>query len=423
MKPVGADDYFEVRQLSLVSDVDRLSLSDLYLPLIGAHAFAIYNAFLLETKTKGLRLHEDLFLKLGLTPGQFEQAMPALEAMALIRTFYRHENGVHVFVYCLYAPLTPSEFFDDVLFCGTLKRTIGEERTNVLMQKYLLSEEPKGYQDISTGFVSYFRPDFDDPAYDQQPLDNIGGHNTGRIKIQFDPRRFYGPFLSLGYKEGCLSKDELMKIERLAALYAVDSEVLGQMAVDCFFTSRPKGSRIDFRELERKCQYTLSFRFIRRQEKAEKSQISGESIDANHLRIMDTLNPTEYLKYLQNRHKPGESDLKLIAHLALDLGLPDPVINAILWVTLRRHNDSLPYSYADKVGSALARVGCKTARDAMDYLLSAWPAESDRYRAKSTKDVSDSAVQEEKVNEDETEEENKEDLDALFAEIYASKGK
>lgn len=420
MKPVGADDYFEVRQLSLVSDVDRLSLSDLYLPLIGAHGFAIYNALLLEAKAKGLRLHEDLFLKLGLTPGQFEQAMPALEAMALVRTFYRHENGVHVFVYCLYAPLTPKEFFDDVLFCGTLKRTIGEKKTSVLMQKYQLGEEPKGYEDISTGFVSYFRPDFDDPAYDQQPLDNIGGHNTGRIKIQFDPRRFFGPFLELGYGDGCLTDDELKKIERLSALYAVDSRALGEMAVDCFYSSRPRGSRIDFRQLEKNCQYTLSFRFIRRQEKAEKSEISGESIDANHLRVMDMLNPTEYLKYLQNRHQPGESDLKLIAHLALDLGLPDPVINAILWVTIRRHHDSLPYAYADKIGSALARVGCKTARDAMDYLLSDRATESGSYKAKPTEDTSDSTNQKE-TSEEEGEETSKEDLDAMMAEFYASK--
>lgn len=420
MKPVGADDYFEVRQLSLVSDVDRLSLSDLYLPLIGAHGFALYFSLLLEANIKGLRPHENLFLKLGLTPGQFEQAMSALEAVGLVRTYHQEDKGIHVFVYCLFAPLTPEEFFDDVLFSGTLKRTIGEKEANALMKKYLLPQEPEGYEEISMGFVSYFHPDYDDPVYRQKNPDHIGGHLSGRIKTSFDPRKFYAPFLSLGYSENCLSEAELKKVERLSALYVLDSETLGSMAVECFYAHRKVGFRLDFKALEAKCRESLSFPYLHQQEKSEPSQVSSDTVGAKLIKYMDQVSPVEFLTYLQNGHKPGDSDLKLIRHLAIDLGLPNSVINALIWVTLQRNGNSLPYAYADKVGSALLRVGCKTARDAMDYL-------STKKGGKKTSSLETKPVDEPKEKENEekkAEEEDEEDLDTLLQELYASeKGK
>ena len=42
MKNCGANDFFEVRKQALPSSLFMNAMSDLYLPLIGANAFAAY---------------------------------------------------------------------------------------------------------------------------------------------------------------------------------------------------------------------------------------------------------------------------------------------------------------------------------------------------------------------------------------------
>jgi replication initiation and membrane attachment protein len=163
MKDVGLDDFYEVRVMGLVSDVDRLSLVDLYEPLIGARALAVYLT-LLEDPTRldgGLTLtHDKLFVKLLLSPGEFFKAMEALEATGLAKTFYKEGNGLHYFIYCLYSPKDPHEFFDDVLFVGTLKKYLGVEAVDALAKKYQTSRPVEGFrrrQQILRGFL---RPRF-----------------------------------------------------------------------------------------------------------------------------------------------------------------------------------------------------------------------------------------------------------------------
>ena len=79
MKNCGANDFFEVRKQALPSSLFMNAMSDLYLPLIGANAFAAYFALWGEGKTPSTHAH--LLQKLQLSPGQFYQAMLPLEAM------------------------------------------------------------------------------------------------------------------------------------------------------------------------------------------------------------------------------------------------------------------------------------------------------------------------------------------------------
>ena len=366
MKRLGASDLFEVRKGGTFSSSSLLAMGELYLPLVGPSAFALYFALLGEGKKTSS--HERLFQKVQLSPGDFYKAMLPLEAVGLVRTFYREEGAIHYFIYLLCPPLEPSSFLQDILFRGTLVKCLGEEAVKALEKKYLVEGEKgaEGFEEVSESFPSYFSPDLNDPVFGAN-----SGVKSGKRKIDlgFDYREFASSFEGRGPKASTLAEGEIEKIARLSALYCLPSSTIGEFAADAYRGYEGKGKRIDFPSLEKACRDSLPFPYLH-QEASSKSQISSDSIDANLLKAMDSLPPTKFLSYLQKGHKPASSDLKILNHLANDLGLADPAINVLLWFTLQRNDNELPYGYCDKVGASLIRQGCSNSRDAWEYLTS-----------------------------------------------------
>lgn len=413
MRSVGANDFYEVRPSSLFSSLDHLSLTDLYLPLIGPFAHSIYLA-LLQDKTASLRgasTHEGLFNKLNLTPGQFERAMEALEAVGLVRTYLQESPNEKYFVYVIFAPLDPKQFFNDILFKGMLEKRIGPEESKRLMKKYQLPSLPEGMEEVSASFVTFFSPDFDDPVFMKKGLSDIGGHDAGKVKTSFDPSLFGKKLSELGIDASTLSKQEMSKIERLSALYYLSSEVIAELVVDCYQGYKGMGKRVDFSTLDNKCRESLSLPYLH-QEEAKKSPVHGDGAWANMIRIMDKLTPIDFLKRLQKGHKPAQSDLKLVNHLAVDMGLPDPVINYLLFYVLQSNNQILSYAYTEKIAASLMRAGCKTSRDALDYLGN--KKEKSKKKKIEEAEIKETSPQVEIKEEDEDEESLDDMLDALF---------
>jgi len=371
MKDVGLDDFYEVRKMGMVSDVDRLSLIDLYQPLIGARSSAIYLT-LLEDPTKddgGLTLtHDKLFAKLVVSAGEFVKSIEALEAVGLVKTFWKEGNGVRYFIYCLYSPKDPKEFFDDVLFVGTLKKYLGKDAFEILAKKYQTSKPVQGFEDVSASFASYFNPDFDDPIYRGKLRYEASGHQASRVKTDFDFGEFVKVLLSNGIKDEELSKAEKSRIEKLAALYSLDGTTMGDIVARRYTIANPVGRRADFRLIEDDCRNSLRFPYLHKASLANKSAITSDTNMAKKIKLMDGISPSNWLTLLQNGHKPADSDLKIVQALSLDLGLPDPVVNALVDFVLQKNDNILSKAYIEKVGAALAREGVKTSLDAIDYL-------------------------------------------------------
>jgi len=396
MKDVGLDDFYEVRVMGLVSDVDRLSLVDLYEPLIGARALAVYLT-LLEDPTRldgGLTLtHDKLFVKLLLSPGEFFKAMEALEATGLAKTFYKEGNGLHYFIYCLYSPKDPHEFFDDVLFVGTLKKYLGVEAVDALAKKYQTSRPVEGFEDVSKSFVDFYAPDFDDPIFQSKNLTySASGHHVSRVKTDFNYNEFIRALGQALIEEKDLSKAEIVHSEKLAALYNLDAASVGSIVSAHFSRSNGLGRRCDFHAIEAECRASLNFPYLHRAPTAAKSAVTSDTNLAKKIRLMDEMPPASWLAVLQNGHKPADSDLKILESLSLNLGLPNPVINALVDFVLQKNDNILSKAYIEKIGAALAREGVKTSLDAMDYLKRInSKLSSKKYGGDTPKETSDAA--------------------------------
>jgi replication initiation and membrane attachment protein len=373
MVELSPSDLFEIRQESLFSSRDEDYLFDLYSPLVGAKASAFYLA-MLHLEQGVTYSHEDFLSRGQSSIGEFVSALPALEAVGLVATYFKKGEKFNYFVYCLYAPKTPKEFFDNILFIGTLRKYLDNDKINALAKKYSLLPPPEGFSNVSESFRAYFSPNLNDPSYQQGTLSS-GGRSSGSISTGFDKNAFLRSLLSLDprFNEGSFSKEEMIKIARLAALYSYSEEAMAGFCKDHYDFAASFGSRLDFDGLEQEAQDHLSFTHLHSEGSNVNSSgetLHGDGAVASVVRSMDKLTPTDYLSRLQHGNKPAPADLRLLHELVVDMGLSQGACNALILYMMVNNNGILSKSYMEKIAGGMVRANLSNALDAMNYLTS-----------------------------------------------------
>ena len=364
MKPVSMLDYYQTKRCYGASSMDLATLTDFYLPLIGPKGFAAYLA--LTRDDASAHLHKTLLPCLNLTPGEFEDAIASCEAVGLIRTFVKEDSGANLFVYCLYAPLHAVEFSADIMLSGTLKGKIGVEGFERLFARHQGENAVDDMEEVSVSFPEYFKPSYDATYYLGKPKDR---RSLGKATVRtgFDRVSFCRHIEALGLRKNALSDNELDEVEKLATLYSLNEPTMADLAYDCLRINAPIGRKLDVSALANKASAAMPFTYLRK-EKGEDSGVKSDTILAQKVRLMDEMPPARYLSILQNGHKPASSDLKLVERLSLQIGLPDPCVNALVEWVLTKNDNVLNAAYCEKIAAAMVREGCRSARDAMDYL-------------------------------------------------------
>lgn len=407
MKPISSQDYFQSRRCYGEVSLDIASLTDFYLPLVGSNAFSTYLA--LSREGEKTFTHKDLVDLLGLTLGELEIAIGRLEAVGLIRTFFQAEGKTRLFVYCLYAPLHASEFNADIMLSGTLKGKLGEETYANLLSRHSGKEGLADMEEISASFPEVFKPTYDAKYYlSSANRDSISG--KANPKTGFDKVAFLSRIEGMGLRKGALSEDELRDVEKIAALYRLNENTMAELVYGCLRTNAPIGKKLDREALSRVAANAMPFDYLKK-EKGASSGVKPVNSLAKKVVMMDELPPARFLSYRQGGHKPASADLKLIERLSLEIGLPDPCINALLDYVLETKDNQLPSAYCEKLAASLVREGCRSARDAMDYLT--------RSRRKRKKPIDDDPQPIEETPEAETPAPTPKDAASIDAELEA----
>ena len=378
MDYISEKDYYETRPASLISDIDREVLSELYQPLIGHKSVGIFLS-LFHEKMKASEIdtfdHAHLFDKMQMSAGEFFTARRALEAVGLLRTFFKEEGGIRYYIYVLYAPKSPREFFDDVLFKGLLIKYVGEKEAKRLALSYKVDFQTKGFDDITSSFVETFHPDYDSPVFRKDLKVEVKGRKSGRIDTSFDFDDFFSALDKNGQiKREVLTKKDLKEIERLAALFSLDELTMAEIVVDAYDPDN-KAQRINFQRVSDRAKEEVKFPFFHRKSKGEKTHVTSDSELASKIKLMDAMAPGEYLRIKQNNTAPSRSDLDIVDDLSKNFGFSHGVINALIDYVLAKNKNVLSRRYIEKIASSLARESVTTAIDTMNYLIkinSAW---------------------------------------------------
>ena len=371
MEYVSPADFYEIRLASIVSNVDKDVLVELYQPLIGAAATMLYLTLLKQRRNDdedSLYLTEQLINITQFAPGMVLSARHMLEAVGLLRTYQKRNSDGRYFIYVLYSPKSPKDFFDDVLFKGLLIQYVGEKETKRLAFKYKINLDiPEEYSEISASFVEVFHPNYDDPAFKKDLGNSIVGHEPGRVKINFNYDLFF-KYISEKSQimQSSFCKKDLKEIERLATLFGLDEKQMADIIIDEY---EPHDvPHLNYQHVAERAEEAIKYKIHVPKAKTVRSKVGGDSILKEKIRLMEDVTPVDFLRYLQNNTEPAKSDLKIVDALSKGYGFSNGIINAIIDYVLNKNNNVLTKNYCEKIAASMAREKIETTIDAMNYL-------------------------------------------------------
>lgn len=365
---------FEVRINSLIADYDRDTLTNLYQPIIGYSALAIYFTLWSEAnvqKVLSFSSHEQLLVRMQMAAGHFVDSRKLLEAVGLLKTRLEKAPGTNIYHYELCAPKTPKGFFSDTLLFGMLIQALGEADANRLKRVYEVSYKEEG-EEISASFNEIFHPDFEDNSFllAANSKNSTIGRNKIKIDTDFSYEKFF-KFLSENSQinERALSKAEMKEIERLSSLYGVDEESVSYIVANVYDPNKDKGNRLDFDQINKALINEANYTFITRKSRKKRSnaQVSSDTDLANKINLFEKTSPKDILRLLQGGTKVAPSDLAIINTLSKDYQLSNGVINVILDFVLSMNKNILSRAYAEKMAASFNRENIETTIDAMNY--------------------------------------------------------
>lgn len=371
MEFISGEDFFEVRLASILTDYDRQIMTSLYQPIIGYGALSLF--FTLwsnhEHQIVDILTHDYLFNLTQMTPHQFNASKKHLEAMGLMRTYFKKEANIRHFVYELYAPKMPYDFFNDTLFTGLLAKVIGEKNLRRLAQAFRSDREVDAHDEVTTSFIEVYHPDFNDAVFKQKLNVDAKGRGSAAIRTEFDIKQFFAVIEEKGYlKPNAFSNEEIKEVERLSALFGLNEETLATCVLETYENQGPVGKRLDFYQLQERCRQEVKYIFTGTVKQSKNKLLSSNSELAKMINYMEVEAPSQFLSRLQNGTPPAPADLKLINDLSANYHLTNGVINALIFMVLLKNNNTLSRAYTEKVASSLVREQIETALDATNYL-------------------------------------------------------
>ena len=137
-----ADSYIVIGK-SIITEYDKKTIVNLYQPLVGAVAVSLYFEFInnlnIAQTISDKMIHHHLMVSLKCGKATIKKARESLEAFGLLKSYAKTGN-INEYVYELYAPLSPLEFFNHPILSVVLYSNIGSMEYERLKTYY---KDPK----------------------------------------------------------------------------------------------------------------------------------------------------------------------------------------------------------------------------------------------------------------------------------------
>ena len=366
-------DLYQVIDKSLLSEMDRLVLNMLYMPLIGSLAVSLYLKLQSEAKDtfiSGELTHHHLMTSMGTTLDNIKESRLKLEGIGLIKT-YLHKADVNSYVYELYSPVSASEFFSHPIFNVVLYNNVGKSEYNRLFNYFKLPHlSLKDYEEITVPFDSVFKS----RNYTLMELSQgeVVSKNKLLLKyeLDFDFDLLTSSLPKDMFNEKCLNKSTKELIINLSFLYEIDPISMA----DIIRASLTEKGNIDKEELRKNTRKFYQFNndnrlpslLFKSQPEYLKSASGDNTKRGRIIRVFENHTPYEFLKAKYKGAKPTSRDMKILESLLQDLKLNPAVINVLIDYVLRTNNNKLVPNYVDAIAGQWKRSGIETAGEAME---------------------------------------------------------
>jgi len=366
-----ADTYIVVNK-TILTDNDRKLLINLYEPIIGSSATSLYLTLWcdldkLELMSKDFN-HHHLMTILKLSLNDIIEAKVALEAVGLIKSYYKKGENVNSYIYELYSPLSAHEFFHHPILNVVLYNNIGVNEYEILTNRYKKpSFDLKDYEEITQKMNQTFK---------STTLESFGNEdiqkreaNKTNIESLIDFDLLIGSIPNKILNEKALNNKTKELINSLAFIYNIDtlkmSELL-RLTIDASGMINKSELTSQTRKFyEYNNNGNLPTLIYRTQPDHLRSPEGDLSNRGKMLYIFENTTPYDFLRSKYKGHNPTARDLKLLEYLALELSFSPAVINVLIDYVLRINDNKLTRAFIETIAGQWTRLGIKTADEAM----------------------------------------------------------
>ena len=363
-------DMYRVINKTILNEYDKKVIVDLYQPIIGPLSVSLYLTLISDLKKEELfsELYSHHHLMISLKNGLdvIKQARESLEAVGLLKTLVRNNENQNDYIYEIYSPMTPDEFFNHPVLSIILYNNIGEKEFNYLKnfyKKYIV--DTKDYIDISAKLnttyksINTVKEEFIKKESIGTNIDNI---------IDFDLIISSIPTNILSSKAFNKKTKEL--INNLSFVYDIDTlrmiEIIRISIDDNGMINKERLLNSVRRYYDFNNNGSLPTLIYRTQPEYLKQNYNDTSNRGKMLYLFENTTPYDFLMGKYKGIRPTNRDLKLLEYLAVELKMKPAVINVLIDYVLRINDNKLNRSYVETIAGEWVRSKIETANEAME---------------------------------------------------------
>ena len=124
-------DTYRVINKTIINEYDKKVIINLYQPIIGPIAISLYLTLIADlNKSESISneyTHHHLMISLKNGLDVIKKAFSSLESVGLIKTLVKVDEHINDYIYEIYSPLTPNDFFNHPILNVILYNNIGEK--------------------------------------------------------------------------------------------------------------------------------------------------------------------------------------------------------------------------------------------------------------------------------------------------------
>lgn len=367
-----ADSYVVINK-SIITEIDKKILIDLYQPVIGNKAISFYYTLLNDLEKSSFMsdtfTHHHLQTVMQISLNDIIIAREKLEAIGLLKTYIKRDH-INSYLYVLYSPIPASEFLNHPLLSVVLYNNIGKKEYQNILNTYKLPKVfLKDYDDITKSFNDVFSTV---PSDSYITNSDLVSKNTNKLKFDnfFDIELLFEGLLDTKITEKAFTKEVIDLIINLSFIYNLDVLTM-QNIIKANISEKGVINKEDLRKSARNYYQfehsgNLPTVIYSKQPEYLKTPSGDSSKKAMMIYTFENAHPYQLLK---SKYKDGKvviRDLKLIESLLIDLKLSPGVVNVLIDYVLKVNNQKLNKNYVETIASQWKRLGIETVPEAME---------------------------------------------------------
>lgn len=367
-----ADSYI-VKNNTVLNNETRLVLIKLYQPIIGSVAINLY--FTLWSNLDSSQIistvytHHNLMASMRIKLDDILEAREKLEAIGLLKTYLK-KGSINNYIYELYSPLEPYDFFDNPILATILESNIGKKEYRKTKKIFTIpSIDLNEYEDISSTFSNTFE------ITDSLNIENVNDiRKVKKVDLIVEEKISLNSLLQLIpddiLNHKTITKDVKNLIYNLSFIYNFKEDELSELISN----SVNEKKMIDKDLLRSNCHNYYSFEhsnsspsmIYKKEPEYLRKQVSDTSRKSKQIYTFETTSPYDYLTGKNKGGTPTKSDLLLIENLMIDYELTPGVVNVLIDYVLRINDNKLTKNFVLKIASQWKRSNIKTVEEAMN---------------------------------------------------------